>query len=246
MRRFIIPPDLMDRGTITIQGDLFRHMARVLRLHPGDRILLSDGSGSEGVGTITDIESRSLTVELSEIHRSPVPVTSPAITLIQALPKSDRFDLIVQKVTELGIAAIIPFPASRSVVRISSGLTAEKVARWQKIARDAARQSERHSVPVITFAENLDSALRNADQPVKLILMERDGENRLQGILAGIQNPDRVAILVGPEGGFTNEECRNAQSSGFLPISLGSRILRTETASIAMMAILQYQWGDMG
>lgn len=246
-RRFLVPSGLVPEGEVTLDGELYRHIARVLRLKEGDSLLLCNGAGQEFHAVIRSIGKRSLVAETRECRAAaPPPRTSPTITLIQGLPKGDKFDLIIQKATELGVGSIIAFPAAHSVVRISPDQQAHRIARWQKIALEAARQSERATTPSLSLASDLDSALRDATQSVKLFLSERERDNHLRGILPGREAPESVALLVGPEGGFSAMEGKTALEHGFIAISLGPRILRTETASLAMLSILQYQWGDMG
>ncbi len=221
-------------------------MAKALRLQPGDTVILCDGTGGEYTSAIRTLGSNSLTMEIIENRTALSSLQTPQITLIQGFPKGDKFDLIVQKATELGVSAIVAFPAARSVVRIAQDQAEKRLARWRKIASEAARQSERSSVPVITLAENLSAVLHGVNQTVRFLLKEREREQRLREALAECGEPGSIAIIVGPEGGFTVEESSMALSHAFLPISLGPRILRTETAGLAMLAILQYQWGDMG
>ncbi len=221
-------------------------MARVLRLKPGNTVLLCDGTGAEYTSTIRTLDSNSLTMEIVVTRSAPSPIQTPHITLIQGFPKGEKFDLIVQKATELGVSAIIAFPAARSIMKIAPEQAEKRLDRWRKIASEAARQSERTSIPVITLAENLSSVLHAANQTVKFFLNERERKQHLTNALSEYSEPGSVAIMVGPEGGFTAEELAMALSHAFLPVSLGPRILRTETAGLAMLAILQYQWGDMG
>ena len=246
MRRFLVRPEQLAAQSAEIDGDLYRHISKVLRLKIGDRIKLFDGTGRESAATISRLGNRNLTVTL-ETTAIPVPTRSaPVITLIQGLPKGEKLDLIIQKATELGAHSIIAFPAARSVVRIPPAQIEQRISRWQRIAGEAARQSQRSSVPRLSFAPDLAAALAQADLPTKLLLWEGERECRLKETLALSPPPTGVVILVGPEGGLTDEEAASAVVGGFVSVSLGPRILRTETAGLAMLAILQYQWGDMG
>ncbi len=145
MRRFFAPPESFAGDRAVITGDLFRHMVKVLRLKVGERLLLADGAGGQFAGMIDEVSKENLVVTLLERNVEP-PESGPRITLYQGLPKGDKLELILQKTTELGVAEVIPFVAARSVSRIRKGEEAEKVARWQRIAREAARQSGRNSV----------------------------------------------------------------------------------------------------
>ena len=246
-RRFIVPPGLLTGRHVTLDGELHRHMVRVLRLKEGDALILCNGAGQEYHSIIESIGKRSLALEITGIHAVAADLpASPSITLIQGIPKGDKFDLVIQKATELGVSSIVAFPADRSVIKISSGQIANRIARWQKIALEAARQSERISVPEISLTRDLGTSLRDATQTVKLLLSERERDSHLREILSGKKVPDSAALLVGPEGGFSPEEVESAIQNGFTPVSLGPRILRTETASLVMLSIIQYQWGDIG
>lgn len=245
MRRFIVPFELIGANSAVLEGDLHRHISRVLRLGPGDTLILCDG-GKEYSAIITAVDNRSVTVDITDSRELPHSGSVMPITLIQGLPKGEKFDFIIQKATELGVASIIAFHASRSVVRISPSQAGNRVARWRKIAAEAARQSERVDIPEIVLAENLGDALRMGKRSVNLILFEREKERRLHEMLDGSTVPRDLALLVGPEGGFSDGEVSSVVASGFTAVSLGQRILRTETASLAIISILQYQWGDLG
>jgi 16S rRNA (uracil1498-N3)-methyltransferase len=221
-------------------------MARVLRLKKGARVSLSDGSGHEYMGTIVQIAGESLAVKLEGVGIDHAAETGPKITLFQGVPKGDKLELIIQKSTELGVAEIVPFVAARSVSRPAAGRIQEKLERWRRITQEAARQSMRMTVPQVTFAADLSEVCRQADHTVKLLLWEEEQSGSLRKLLAGIQSPQRIAVIVGPEGGLTSEEVTCALKCGFIPVSLGRRIVRTETAGLAILSILQFYWGDIG
>ncbi|NJD90009.1 MAG: 16S rRNA (uracil(1498)-N(3))-methyltransferase [Geobacter sp.] len=245
MRRFIVDSGEPLCGRLELTGDLFRHIATVLRLDQGDDFILTDGKGSEAVASIIAIEEKSLVVELE-----PLPTTGSAdsaliITIYQGLPKGDKLESVMQKCTELGISRLVVFAAERSIVKLDADRLQAKTARWQKIATEAARQSGRSRVPLVEFAADLQSALRADSSDLKLLLWEEEGQQRLKPLLAGAQ-PASAAVVVGPEGGLSRTEAATVQAAGFIPITLGRRILRTETAAPAITAILQYSCGDMG
>jgi 16S rRNA (uracil1498-N3)-methyltransferase len=246
LRRFIIPPQAVSDDTVIITGDLFHHMVHVLRLKKGARIHLADASGHDYTGIISGVAGESITVTLEETRTAPATESGPRITLYQGITKGDKLELILQKCTELGVAGIVPFMAARSVAKVPSGRLKEKLERWQRIVREAARQSNRSSVPDISFAGDLAEAVRMAEDPVKLLLWEEEQAGRLKKVLADLPRPERIAVIVGPEGGLTAEEVASAVKCGFIPVSMGKRIVRTETAGLAIVAILQFYWGDMG
>ena len=246
MRRFIIPDPVFADGELTVTGDLFHHMAHVLRLKRGSRICIADNDGREYAGVISQVERESISVVLEEIRTRPEAGTGPAITLFQGLPKGDKLEFILQKCTELGAAGIVPFVAARSVARVPAARLDEKLKRWRRILVEAARQSNRREAPDIWFAGGLSEALALVDHPLRLLFWEEEEGVTLKKALAGREPPERVAVIVGPEGGLTADEVASCVEHGFIPVSLGSRILRTETAGPAILAILQFHWGDMG
>ena len=246
MRRFIIPSQIVDDDAITITGDLFHHITHVLRLKKGARILLVDANGREFVGKISQVGGQQITFTTEETLVAPPVETGLNITLFQGLPKGDRLESILQKCTELGIAEIVPFVAARSVARVQAGSINKKLERWRRIVLEAARQSNRTTVPEISFAGNLTEVLQQAEHPVKLLLWEEEKAGTLKKLLAGTPPPERIAVLVGPEGGLTDEEVLSAVNCGFISVSLGRRIVRTETAGPTILSILQFNWGDIG
>ncbi len=246
MKRFIIPSHSVSGDTVTITGDLFHHMARVLRLKKGVLLCLADGKDREYKGTICKVDEESLIIKLEEIITAPANEIGPKITLFQGLPKGDKLDWIIQKCTELGVDEIVPFVATRSVSRPPAGRIKEKLERWRRIAAEAARQSNRMTIPQVTLAADFSEACMQADHSVKLLLWEQEQPGTLRKLLAGSPSPERIAVIVGPEGGLTSEEVASALKCGFISVSLGKRIVRTETAGLAMLAILQFYWGDIG
>jgi 16S rRNA (uracil1498-N3)-methyltransferase len=246
MRRFFFDKNTIEEGKAIITGNLFRHMAKVLRLKNGTCVTLVDQEGTNYSGLIQDIGRTKLIIDLEMQAPEPVITKGPGITLFQGLPKGNKMELILQKSTEIGVSSVIPFVASRSVPRLPKDREQERLARWQRISLEAARQSNCKTLPDISQIKDFTEALELANQTVKLLLWEKEQVNRLRTTLEELPIPESVAVLVGPEGGLTSDEAEAAMHNGFIPISLGTRILRTETAAIAILAILQFYWGDMG
>lgn len=247
MRRFFVPPeDFSTEDSVTISGDLFRHIAKVLRLKNGTQVILADGKGKEFLGVIKEIGRNNLAVTLQKNSTIPSTPKGPAITLYQGMPKGDKMELILQKTTELGVAEVIPFLADRSISRIGKKEESGKIIRWQRIVQEAARQSGRSSIPTVAIAKGLPEIVNSSEHSVKLLLWEEEKSNMLKETLFSLPKPETVAIIVGPEGGISSAEAAIAKESGFIPVSLGERILRSETAALAMLAILQFYWGDLG
>jgi 16S rRNA (uracil1498-N3)-methyltransferase len=245
MRRFFLGDIPVAEGIITITGDLFRHMAKVLRMKEGASVVFFDGAGKEYTGTITTVESRSLIVNLDKGRREDGADCGLRITLYQGLPKGDKMEFILQKATELGVAEIIPFVATRSVAKVTDR-AAQRLERWQRIVHEAARQSGRSTLPRVSPPGSIEEILRSAQQSAKFLLWEDEKDSRLKKTLAEIPAPTSIAVMVGPEGGLTAEEVSLARECGFIPLSLGNRIVRTETAGLVILSILQFYWGDIG
>ena len=170
--------------------------------------------------------------------------SSVEIILLQALPEKERMELIIQKATELGVSAIVPFKSQRSISLEERDVKQKKSLRWQEIAIKAVQQSRRARVPHVEPYRSFQEVLEVCrGEGLKILLWEKEGEP-LRKILRQYL-PKRVYVVVGPEGGFTEEEVRSAKDRGFIPIKLGQRILRTETAAITLVGILQYELGDL-
>jgi 16S rRNA (uracil1498-N3)-methyltransferase len=239
MSTFFVDPDAVTPPTIRIAGDLLHHLRDSLRLHPGDSLTLNDGCGIRYRIEVTHVSSQAIDARIIDHHTEPAP-KAPPIVLGQALIKGDKMDWVIQKATELGIATIVPFHSTHSVIKPNQGRLEHQRSRWKRIARDAAQQSERWTLPAIADPVDFTEICRRyASAPLKGMLVERS-----TGPSVGTMPlpPDRqhpIVLLIGPEGGWTLDEQRLAQEQGFLPLTLGPRILRAETAAIAALSILQ-------
>jgi len=238
-----------DRGdSILISGDNGKYITRVLRLRQGDPIVVCSGDNLERSCTIAAIKGRSVALSVSDVRE--VNRESPLqITLCQALPKGKKMDLIIQKGTELGASSFAPFISSRSVSRPAEGEARDKVKRWEKIALEGVRQCGRNSIPVVERVRPMERLLEEiertvSDNTLKVIPWECEETRGIKELSS--LSPGKIVILIGPEGGFSAEEVETAKRAGFIPVSLGRRLLRTETAGLATISIVQYIWGDMG
>lgn len=246
MRRFFLDREkiLSDRPTLT--GPDVRHIRTVLRLRPGDEIFLFDGRGSEYRARITDSLPKAITLYVLERFPS-ISESRVEITVGQALLKAGKMDRIVRQLTELGIFALIPLLAERSVPKPDPERWAEKQQRWEAIARESLKQCGRSQIPRLgspVFFDDLVGTSRDYD--IKIIF--HHGKSGLKarfcpGEAGSVRN---VLALIGSEGGFTTEEVNLALKCGFVCVSLGPRILRADTAAVAGCAILQYTFGDVG
>jgi 16S rRNA (uracil1498-N3)-methyltransferase len=233
-------------GYASFNGDLFNHMVRVLRLGTGDDVTLVDEAGREHQGIIDQVSREWVAVRIEAIRQAPATGDHGAlITICQALPKGEKIDLILQKGTELGVHDFSLFCGRRSVARVRGDQLAAKLERWQRIAAEAARQCNRCSVPAVSWSPSAAEAAGSTSQELRLLLWEGERKQSLKSALADRGRPASVIVAVGPEGGFDPLEVQQFLAQGYLPVSLGSRILRTETATIAISAILQYIWDMM-
>lgn len=241
-RRFFIEPGAVAEDRIALSAELVRHIFRVLRLAVGDEVVLLDGLGNHFRCRLEALSDREGAAAILERWRDSD--SGFDIQLIQALPKGEKYDLVLQKGTELGISRFTPVWSERSLVQIDRQRAAKKQLRWQRIVTEAARQSSRHLLPGCDQPVALAEALADCRQELKLMLWEA-GSRPLAEVLPPLP-PANAAILVGPEGGFSEKEADLARQAGFRPVHLGPRILRTETAGFAVTAVLEYLYGDFG
>lgn len=239
MSTFFVDPRAVTPPTIRMTGDLLRHLRDSLRLHQGDFLILNDGCGSRYRVEVTQVTSQAIDSCIIDRQTEPSQGTTP-IVLGQALIKGDKMDWVIQKATELGVATIVPLHSAHSVIKPNPERLEHQHARWERIARDAAQQSERWTLPTIADPVDLAEICRQyASAPLKVILAERSSGPSLAAIQMPADRQQPIVLLVGPEGGWAPEEHRLAQEQGFIPLTLGPRILRAETAAIAALSILQ-------
>ena len=244
IRRFMISSRAIRDGYASFDGDIYNHMVRVLRLGPGDEVQFTDENGMEYVGTINQVAKEWVAVKIasSGLAGGNTPI-SPRVTICQALPKGDKIDLILQKCTELGAHDFCLFGGRRSVAKVRDDQQTNKLERWKRITSEAARQCGRADIPNVIWKPSAVEAANDAGQELRLILWEGEREHSLKATLATGDMPSSVIVAIGPEGGFDPLEVRHFSQHGFKPVSLGSRILRTETASIAILSVIQYIGG---
>jgi 16S rRNA (uracil1498-N3)-methyltransferase len=243
--RFFVPKKDIRDGRASVGGGELEHMRRVLRLGAGDRVVLFDDEGSEHEGTLSAYRADSAEIAIERSYR-PERDSPLAITLAQALGKGDKLDLVVEKATELGVAAIVPFVCRRTVPQFGAEASRRRVERWRRIALAAAKQCGRTSVPDIHEPVDFGEIVPRADAALKLFFWEGEKSLTLKALRERTERPASLFIAVGPEGGFAPEEVELAAASGFHSVGLGRRILRTETAAIAAVALAQLLWGDLG
>jgi 16S rRNA (uracil1498-N3)-methyltransferase len=245
-RRFMINSRAIRDGYASFDGDVYNHMVRVLRLGTGDAVQLADEKGVVYFGTINQVAKEWVAVKItSSCLAVESDLSTPRITICQALPKGDKIDLILQKGTELGANDFLLFGGRRSVAKIRDDQQISKLDRWKRITTEAARQCGRPDIPVVTWKPSAVEAANDTEQELRLILWEAEREHSLKDALSVGGKPSSVVVAIGPEGGFDPLEVRHFSQHGYRSVSLGNRILRTETASIAILAIIQYIWGEM-
>ncbi|MGE5173664.1 MAG: 16S rRNA (uracil(1498)-N(3))-methyltransferase [Betaproteobacteria bacterium] len=238
--RFFISHDQVFTTHILVSGEDVPHIATVLRMKIGDEILLCDGQGAEYLARISSLNKKEVKAEV--VSQSKRDVSSPRIILGQGLPKSDKMDFIVQKATELGVADIVPLITERTIVKVKD--EEKRIIRWQKIAREAAMQSNRLDIPRVERMQTITNFVRTLEAGPRtlLVLPWEEGTEPIKNVLR--QNPDvkNIVVLIGPEGGFSSAEAAMAKEEGFHLVSLGPNILRTETAAIAVLSMIGYEF----
>ncbi len=245
LRRFFVSPEAISGNAFTISGSDAKHIATVLRMSAGDRLVLLTGDGRECVGAIT----RASRTEVAGTVVSTAPAAAePAveIELIQCLPKGDKMDLVVQKCVEIGVSRVVPAISQRSVVRPREDQAEKKTARWRRIAEEASKQCGRSAIPdVASLTAFVDAVAGAAHDALKLIPFELESERSLKSVLSETISR-KIILCIGSEGGFAKEEVDFAVSRGFIPVTLGRRILRTETAGLVVAACILYHMDELG
>jgi 16S rRNA (uracil1498-N3)-methyltransferase len=245
MPTFFVASDAITPPTIHITGPLLQHLRQSLRLHSGDSLTVTDERGRRYRTTVTDVTPQGLVGQIVDTQSAP-PKTVPSLILALALLKGEKMDWVIQKVTELGIEQIVPLHAVHSVVKLQPDRIDHQRARWQRIALEAAQQSERWTVPSIEPPGTLPELfVRYADCSSKNILVERSTDSSLGTIPLPVGPDEAIMIVIGPEGGWNQEELRLAREQGYRTISMGARILRAETAAVAAISILQSRLGEL-
>lgn len=241
MYRFFVSPEQLGGGMVRITGEDVHHIRNVLRMRAGEQILISCGDEWEYTCRVAAVGQEEVLAEILDAQKPGKELPS-RMYLFQCLPKGEKMEWIIQKSVELGVYQIIPTISRRCVVKLDQKRAAGKTARWNTVAASAAKQSKRMIQPEVAVPCRFQEALEMAvGLDIRLIPYEReDGISGTRRILEGISPGASVGILIGPEGGFEEEEVKLAREAGFEPITLGKRILRTETAGLAALSILMY------
>lgn len=241
MSKFFVPKENIGDAKITIVGEDVLHIKRVLRMRAGDSLTLCDSAGLDYTAVIEEIgDSIVCAIEKCEKSQAEPPIR---VTLFQGIPKAAKMDYIIQKTVELGICEIVPCALNRCVSKIEGE---KKTARWQKIAEEAAKQSGRGIIPKISAPLDLAAAIEKMkENELCFVPYECEEQNRLREVLTSNGDTKTAAFMIGPEGGFDKAEIELLQKNGIKPVTLGRRILRTETAGEAVLSMLMYELGDI-
>jgi 16S rRNA (uracil1498-N3)-methyltransferase len=254
-RRFFAPPDAFKQRTVTLTFDEAKHLRDVLRLKQGDEVYVFDGAGKEFRCIVSSWKRDEVSLDECELVSPPHPESPVDLTLAVALLKGDKFDLVVQKVTELGVTRIVPVMTRHADIHLrDTSDAAKRVNRWRRIALEAAKQCGRARVPDVDMPASFAELLASANRSLRVMFSEREGRS-FESLIAdsvsqerqanAYRTPDAVTALVGSEGGWADDEIKTAMDSGWHIVTLGGRILRAETAAITVSVLLQHAFGDL-
>jgi 16S rRNA (uracil1498-N3)-methyltransferase len=239
--RVYSPQTITIGDCIELEAGAARHLTSALRMRSGQLVTIFNGHGGEYTAELVEAKKGKATVRITEFDKADRE-SNLSIHLAIGISRGERMDLIVQKATELGVSKITPLFTERCEVKLSGDRLDKKVSHWQQVAISACEQCQRNSLPSINAPVKIDQWQDNCDASLKLVLHHRTDQS-----LSDMPPPNgQVALLIGPEGGLSEREIEQAISLGFSPLALGPRVLRTETAPLAAISILQSLWGDMG
>ena len=240
MRRFYAPVEQFDDSSVELSTEETRHLRDVLRLSTGDRVQIFNGEGREFVAEITSVGKRETLLKIVDEISAPAPESNLDLTIAASVYKNDKFDLVIQKAVELGVARISPIVTFRSEAKIDAALN--RTDRWRKIALEATKQCERARIMTIDKPMPFEDFLSSLTDESENLLMfsEKDGR-----AIPDLLHPKKITALVGPKGGWEDSEIELAECRGFVPVKLGKRIMKAETAAITFAALLQHRFGDL-
>ncbi len=244
MHRFFITPSCFEGSQVRLTGDQAHQICHVLRLQAGQTIVVLNGEGEEFTLRLLTVGARQVVGEI--LTRRPSLGESPTqVVLLQSLLKRDKFEWVLQKATEVGVATVVPVITERSLVRVKGPLKPSRRERWQRILTEAAEQSGRGRVPTLAEPVTLTAGIHLAQQADRAFMACPHIESpHLNVCLADLPQNATLTLFIGPEGGFTSDEVEQARQGGALPINLGPRILRTETAAVVAVSLLLYERGE--
>lgn len=247
MRRFFVAPEAVQDDTVQFDAELARHMGKVLRLSAGEQVTVCTGDGTAYLVELTAFSKDAVTGRILE-QLQDLRETDIELVLYQGMPKGDKLELIIQKCTELGVSSVIPVETGRSVVHLDSSKAGKKLERWQKIAQEASQQSKRVQVPTVGPYYSWKQFLQHLSEQngLTIVFWEDEQTQSLKALLRSQETkPKRVNLVVGPEGGLSEEEVEQLRALGAVSASLGKRILRTETAGMAGISMIMYEFDEL-
>ena len=241
MHHFFVTPEQVKEKNIYINGSDVNHIRNVLRMKVGEELEISDGQNKKYLCEIASVTSDEVCLEIKEEQLADTELPSK-IYLFQGLPKSDKMEFIIQKAVELGVFEIVPVVTKRAVVKLDEKKASKKIERWSSIAESGAKQSGRNVIPKVTHVMSYREAIEYAQNlDVVLIPYElAEGMQETKHIIESIKPGESIGVFIGPEGGFETSEVEYAVENGVHPVTLGKRILRTETAGLTTLSILMY------
>lgn len=248
MRRFFVVPESVQGNTIVFDHELAHHIGKVLRLAAGERVTVCTGDGTVYLVELDQFTKDSVNGRIIG-QLTDQQDTAVQVTLYQGMPKGDKLELIIQKCTELGVSAVVPVEMKRSVVHLDGNKAEKKTERWQKIAQEASQQSKRIQVPQIgPYLEwNFFLQRLQEEEVLTIVFWEDEQTQSLKTLLRNLsQRPEKMNLVIGPEGGLSGEEVAQLRAAGAFCVSLGKRILRTETAGLAGVSMILYEYNDLG
>tara|TARA_B100000315_G_scaffold106964_1_gene98162 strand:- start:28998 stop:29738 length:741 start_codon:yes stop_codon:yes gene_type:complete len=246
MHRFFVKLEQINNDNVVFQPDEISQIRNVLRLSAGARIQVLDNRGNTYTVEIIKSDNKSLKGNIIE-KQFQKPGSKFSISLGQALTKGSKIDFIIQKATELDVENITFIETERSVVKYKNVLAKDKLKRWWKIAKESAEQSHRLTVPTVSCCRNLEDFCKaNKNAQLKLIFWEEEKGKKLRDCLKNDIDISHLSFLIGPEGGYSSKEIELTRNFGFVPVGLGRRILKTETAVVSILSIIQYVKGELG
>ena len=243
MSRFFVPRDSIKGNVISVTGEEAHHIADVMRLKVKDEVVTFDGTGKEYIGVIKEVGKKSIVIEVTET-REAAKTRAPRITLIQAIPKREKIEYLIEKATELGVGSIAPVFTERTIPDWDEDKKAARVIRWRKIAREASKQCGRLDVPKIPDIAQFSDIINDETlSGLKLIAALQDGTEPLRKALKDFKG-ENIYIAIGPEGDFTPGEVKDAIERGFKPVSLGIRVLKSDTAGLFALSAIEYEYSE--
>ncbi|WP_410515121.1 RsmE family RNA methyltransferase [Paenibacillus sp. BR2-3] len=252
MQRYFVTPEQFSGDRVRIDGEDARHITKVMRGKTGDKLIVSDGVSREALVEIANIEIGEVTATVLE-SLNMTREASLKITVAQSLPKGDKMETVIQKCTEIGAVAFTPFLSERTIVQYDERKESKRLERWRKISKEAAEQAHRNIVPAVHSPLSWKKLLQSfGEYGAVYFCYEKEEGLQLRSAVAPwvssltAESSRSVLVIVGPEGGFSTEECREAEAAGAVSVGLGRRILRCETAGMVAAACILYESGEMG